>query len=53
MQKTFTDALIRKLNRACQDLCAKGKCNMECEVFDARIGYCKAAWEAARQMKTR
>ena len=39
MQKTFTDAYIRKLNR----LCAQTDCKKEC----IEIGWCKQVFEKA------
>lgn len=47
VQKTVTDALIRRLNSECLKRSKFGGCRMECEVFDAKLGYCKSVWKAA------
>lgn len=39
LPKTFTDALIRRLNEACEA--------RECEEECAHIGWCGACWEEA------
>lgn len=45
MQKTMTSALIDKLNAECKRVCRCGKCSMECDVYGAHIGWCKAVWK--------
>ena len=47
MQKTLTDSLIRKLNAECLKRTKYGGCNMECDVFGAKLGYCKSVWKSA------
>lgn len=47
MQKTYTDALIRRLNAECLKRSKHGPCRMECDVFGAKLGYCREVWEKA------
>lgn len=47
MQKTLTDAMIRRLNAECLKRSKHGPCRMECEVFGAKMGYCREVWEKA------
>lgn len=35
-----------KLNQLCAERCRTGKCNMECEVCGAKVGYCQQVWDA-------
>lgn len=47
--KVLSDALIRRLNEACEELLGKGECREEC----AHIGWCDGCWqrEGERRME--
>ena len=48
-----TYASIDKLNKACKGLCRCGKCNMECDVHGAHLGWCGDAWKEVRDAEGR
>lgn len=47
--KKMSDALIRKLNAECLKRSKFGTCRVECDVFGAKLGYCKEVWKSANR----
>lgn len=43
-RKTFSDTLIRQLNRECQRRRDNGECRLMCDVHGAKVGWCHDVW---------